>query len=345
MAPADITNCGERNVARRISRRRSALAWSMFGSMSGFTHPMQGTSRDPQDRSRQGGLFRERIGVHAMGFGALHLSLSPRPPETAAINLILQVLDHGVRLIDTADCYCYDETDLHHNESLIFNALQQSPVARSQIIVATKGGLVRTGGRWIVDGNPDRLSFTIARSFEALGGATPIDLWQLHEPDPRYSISDTMNVLREAQNNGFIAKVGLSNVSLKEIQLAREKLDIVSIQNEYSPWVRSPERNGILQYCERENLVFLAWGPLGGQRRCRQLLTIPKLTAIAGEKRVTPYAVILAWLRAQSPTVVPLLGTKRIDHFLELLPAATLCLSDAEVTELSSAVAMLDRTR
>ena len=313
--------------------------------MHGFTHPVHGISRGLKDGPRASGFFRERIGVHGMGFGALHLSLSPRPPEAAAIDLIIQVLDHGVRLIDTADCYCYGENDLHHNESLIFNALQQSPVGRSQAIVATKGGIVRPGGRWIVDGNPDRLRSTIARSFEALGGGAPIDLWQLHEPDPRYSISDTMDVLREAQNNGFIAKVGLSNVSLEEIQLAREKIEIVSIQNEYSPWVRSPERNGILEYCEQENLVFLAWGPLGGQRRCRQLLTIPKLAAIAAEKRVSPYTVILAWLMAQSSAVVPLLGTKRIDHFLELLPAATLRLSDAEVAELSSAVAMLDRTR
>jgi aryl-alcohol dehydrogenase-like predicted oxidoreductase len=177
--------------------------------MPGFTHLAHGMSRGPKDSPREGGFFRERIGIHAMGFGALHLSLAPRPPEAAAIDLIVQVLDHGVRLIDTADCYCYDDTDLHHNESLIFKGLQKSPVDRGQIIVATKGGLVRPGGRWIVDGNPDRLRSTIARSFAALGGETPIDLWQLHAPDPRYSIGDTMDVLREAQNAGFIARAGL----------------------------------------------------------------------------------------------------------------------------------------
>lgn len=313
--------------------------------MNGFTHPAHGSSHGLKDGPCNGGFFREQIGVHGMGFGALHLSLHPRPPEAAAIDLINQVLDHGVRLIDTADCYCHDENDLHHNESLVFKALQQSPVDRSQIIVATKGGIVRPNGRWIVDGNPDRLRSTIERSFEVLGGETPIDLWQLHEPDPRYSISDTMNVLRQAQDDGFIAMAGLSNVSLQQIQLAREKFEIVSIQNEYSPWVRSPERNGILEYCERENLVFLAWGPLGGQRRCRQLLTLPKLTAIAAEKCVSPYSVILAWLMAQSPAVVPLLGTKRTDHFLELLSAATLHLTESDVAELSSAVAIFDRTR
>jgi pyridoxine 4-dehydrogenase len=286
-----------------------------------------------------------RLTMPAIGFGASLLSLEPRPDERLSIDIITKILHCGIRLIDTADCYCRDTTDEHHNEALVAAAVRQSNIERSQIIVATKGGVIRPDGLWVVDGQPLRLQATLRRSFEILGGDTPIDLWQLHAFDPEYSIEETMAVLRDAQREGLIRHIGLSNVSLPQLQLACQEADVVSIQCEYSPWMRAPEDTGILEYCERQGVIFLAYRPLGGVRRHPQLLRIPALIAMAAEKRVSPYVLVLAWLRGQSPAVVPVFGSRRVDHVLQLLPAATICLSDTELSDLSSALKVLRRDR
>jgi len=134
-------------------------------------------------------LGNTSVSISAIGLGGMPLSLSGRPSELEAIAVIHRAIDLGVTLLDTADSYCRDETDKHHNERLLYKALQQYEGDTSQVIVATKGGLMRPQGAWTRNGNPDHLRQTIRESFAALGGNQPIDLWQYHSPDPNWTDS------------------------------------------------------------------------------------------------------------------------------------------------------------
>ena len=266
----------------------------------------------------------------AVGLGGMPLSLDDRPPEDKAIAVIHRALDLGVTLIDTADSYCIDERDKHHNEKLIAKALASYRGDVSGIIVATKGGLMRPDGDWTVNGDPKHLKKTIRESFEALGGMKPIPLWQLHAPDPKFSIEESLKPVKDAVDEGLIRFIGLSNVSVKEIEKARKVVGIVSIQNRYSPWDREPERDGVLSYCEREGLTFLPWSPLGGSRRVKSLGEIQALAKLAKEKGVSPQRLVLAWMLAKSPCIVPIPGASRISSIEDSVGAADLDLTDEE---------------
>lgn len=149
--------------------------------------------------------------ISAIGLGGMPMSLKGRPPQSQSIEVIHKALDLGVTLIDTADSYCQDESDKHHNERLIATALQQYHGDTSQVIIATKGGLMRPNGSWTRNGEPNHLRETIRQSFEAFGPQKPIDLWQYHSPDPNYAIAQSLTPAREAVKQGLIRHVGVSN--------------------------------------------------------------------------------------------------------------------------------------
>ncbi|MGL5059793.1 MAG: aldo/keto reductase, partial [Microcoleus sp.] len=169
------------------------------------------------------------ITISAIGLGGMPMSLSGRPPESQSIAVIHRALDLGVKLIDTADSYCQDESDKHHNERLIAQALSQYGGDISGVIVATKGGLMRPQGSWTRNGSPHHLRKTIRESFEALGGEKPIDLWQYHAPDTDYSIAESLAPAKEAIAAGMIRYVGVSNFSVEQIKRARDTVEIVSV--------------------------------------------------------------------------------------------------------------------
>ncbi len=261
------------------------------------------------------------IEVSAVGLGAMHLSLAGRPPEAQAVALIHRALDLGVTLIDTADSYCRDEGDKHHNEHLMHRALSTWDGDAAGVVVATKGGLMRPQGRWTINGDPEHLRRTIRESHEALGGEAPIALWQHHAPDPKVGIEASLEVVREAVDERRIRFVGLSNYSVAEIERARVIVDVVSVQNQYSPWHRQPEADGVLEYCEKEGLCFLPWSPLGGSHRAKSLAEYGELTSLARERGISPQQLVLAWLRAKSPCVLPIPGTARISSLEDSLAA------------------------
>ncbi|PZV06545.1 MAG: aldo/keto reductase [Leptolyngbya sp.] len=277
------------------------------------------------------------VSISAIGLGGMPLSLSGRPSEADAIAVVHRALDLGITLLDTADSYCQDETDKHHNERLFAKALQQYNGDTSQVIVATKGGLMRPNGSWTRNGNPDHLRQTIRESFEALGGKQAIALWQYHAPDPDYSISASLAPVREAVDAGLIRYVGVSNFSVEQIRQAREVVDIVSVQNQYNPWYREPERDGVLTYCEQETLTFLPWSPLGGSRRVKNLPEIQPMAQLAQEKGVSVYCLVLAWLRAKSPCVVPIPGASKVSSIEDSVKAAEVDLSAIEVEQIDQA--------
>jgi aryl-alcohol dehydrogenase-like predicted oxidoreductase len=276
------------------------------------------------------------VTISAIGLGGMPLSLSGRPSEADAIQVIHRALDLGVTLIDTADSYCKDETDKHHNERLIHKALQQYKGDMSQVIVATKGGLMRPGGAWTRNGNPEHLRQTIQESYEALG-SQPIDIWQYHSPDPAYPIEASLKPVQEAVAAGLIRYVGVSNFSVEQIQQARKVVDLVSVQNQYNPWHRQPEQDGVLAYCEREQLTFFPWSPLGGSRRVQQLPELKPVAQLAEAKGISVYCLVLAWLRAKSPCVVPIPGASKVESIADSVKAAEVDLSPAEVAQIDQA--------
>lgn len=279
------------------------------------------------------------VTISAMGLGGMPLSLSERPPESQAIAVIHRALDLGVTLIDTADSYCKDESDKHHNERLIHKALQQYAGDTSQVIVATKGGLMRPNGSWTRNGNPDHLRDTIRISFEALGGTKPIDVWQYHAPDPDYTIEESLAPAKEAVEAGLIRFVGVSNFSVEQIKRARDIVDIVSVQNQYNPWYRQPEADGVLEYCETEGLTFFPWSPLGGSRRVGSLEDIPVIAQVAQEKGISVYQVVLAWLQAKSPCIVPIPGASKTSSIENSVGAVEVNLSPTEVERIDKGTA------
>lgn len=284
-------------------------------------------------------LGKTGISISAIGLGGMPMSLSGRPPESQAIATIHQALDLGVTLIDTADSYCRDESDKHHNERLIRKALQTYSGDTRHVVVATKGGLMRPNGSWTRNGNPDHLRETIQVSFEALGGTQPIDLWQYHAPDPDYRIEDSLAPAKAAIEQGMIRFVGVSNFSVDQIKRARDVVDIVSVQNQYNPWYRQPEFDGVLEYCEREGLTFLPWSPLGGSRRVANLQDIPAIADLAREQGVSVYAIVLAWLRAKSPCIVPIPGASKPTSIADSVQSISVKLTAEAVRRIDQATA------
>ena len=270
------------------------------------------------------------VKVSVLGFGAMPLSIQGRPGEAQGIDALHSLIDLGITLIDTADSYCLDENDKHHNERLIAKALATYKGDTSHIRVATKGGLMRPGGAWVVNGDPRHLQKTILDSYTALGGSSPIFLWQHHAPDPAFPLTESLEAVRKAVDAGLIEHVGVSNYTLDQITEAKLVLPIVSVQNQYNLWRRDVETNGVLDYCTQQELAFFPWGPLGGMNRAGSLSEVKLLAQMAREKAVTPQALVLAWLRHKSPAIIPIPGARTGGHMKELVEAAGLPLTDEE---------------
>ena len=276
--------------------------------------------------------------ISVMGFGAMHLSLSGRPSRLDALRAIHAALDAGITFIDTSDAYCIDEQDKHHNERLVRQALDEYEGSIEDVVVATKGGLMRPKGAWPRNGKPAHLVKTISESVEALGGADPIFLWQHHAPDPAVSIEESLEAVKRTVDQGLIRHVGVSNYGVNELERAREVLDIVSVQNEFSPWHRKPLDGGVISYCEEHEITFLPYRPLGGSRRAKSVGDEPVLAELAEKYDATPHQIVLAWLRGVSPQIVPIPGSTKVAHVEDCAAAADIELTNDEVHRVADEV-------
>jgi aryl-alcohol dehydrogenase-like predicted oxidoreductase len=264
----------------------------------------------------------------------MHLSIQDRPSEEQGIRVIQAALDAGVTLLDTADVYCLDDSEIGHNERLIAQAL--SSRAHNGVIVATKGGLRRPGGRWEVDGSPAHLREACEQSLKALG-VERIDLYQLHAPDPRVPFAESVGALADLRRTGKIRWVGLSNVSVAEIRQAEQIVPITSVQNRLNPFFREALTSGVVQYCTDHGIGFLAYSPIGGGRLNRKLPAHPVLRPMASRLGVTPHALVLAWVLAQSPAVIVIPSARTVEHALDSITAAELNLSEADLSAITAA--------
>jgi aryl-alcohol dehydrogenase-like predicted oxidoreductase len=284
-------------------------------------------------RRRQLGI--DAPAVSAVGYGGMHLSIQDRPPEAQALRVIHAAVDGGITLIDTADVYCLDDGEIGHNERLIARALSSRSPAGGPI-VATKGGLRRPQGRWEVDGRPAHLRAACEQSLKALG-VERIDLYQLHAPDPRVPLTDSVGALAELQREGKIRWVGLSNVSVAEIRQAEAIVPITTVQNRLNPFFREALTEGIVQYCEERGIGFLAYSPVGGGRLNRKLPAHPVLRPMAARLGVTPHALALAWVLARSPAVIVIPSARSVEHALDSITAAELTLSQEDLSAITAA--------
>jgi aryl-alcohol dehydrogenase-like predicted oxidoreductase len=274
--------------------------------------------------------------VPVVGYGGMHLSLQERPPERESIEVIRAALDAGVRLIDTADVYCRDEWDLGHNERLVAEALRGWRGPRDDVLVATKGGLTRPGGRWENDGRPEHLRAACDRSLRALG-VERIALYQLHAPDPAVPFEESIGALADLRRAGKIRWVGLSNVSVPQIRSAEAIVPVASVQNRLNPFFREALAEGVVPYCEERGIGFLAYSPTGGGRLNRKLPQHPLLRPMAARLGVSAHALVLAWVLSTSPAVIVIPSARRAAHALDSIGAGELGLTAEDLGAITRA--------
>jgi aryl-alcohol dehydrogenase-like predicted oxidoreductase len=261
------------------------------------------------------------------------MSLEGRPDEEQSIRTIHAALDEGVTLIDTADAYCIDDSEIGHNERLIAKALASWPSSET-VYVATKGGHTRPGdGSWAQDGSPEHLRAACEASLRALG-VDSIWLYQYHRPDSKVPFAESVGTLGELQAEGKVQLLGLSNVSIAQIDEARSIADVASVQNEFSPAYRDSQPE--LLHCNEQGIAFLPWSPLGGIGSAGDLGERNRaFSQVAEEYGVSPQRVALAWELALAPNVIPIPGASRPETIKDSLGAAELELSDQQLHRLN----------
>lgn len=269
--------------------------------------------------------------VNRLGFGAMRLSgpgIWGDPPDRAAARRVLErALELGVDFIDTADAYGPES-----NERLIADTLHPYPAG---LVIATKGGLKRPGpGEWVRDGRPQHLRSACDGSLRRLR-LDCIDLYQLHAPDPQVAIEDSLGELARLKEQGKIRHIGVSNFDLAQLERAERIVDLASVQNRYNLADRSSEE--VLRWCERKDLVFIPWFPLGAGEHVstkEQHGPLARLRRIATRRGITLAQAALAWQLARSPALLPIPGTSSIVHLEENVAAAAIRLSDEELAEI-----------
>lgn len=278
-----------------------------------------------------------RTEVGAIGLGLMTFDQQGAPPREQLLGTVRAALDAGVTLFDTADAYGHGELGpdaMGNNERLIASLLDELGV-RDRVLLATKGGHVRTdGGDWATDSTPGHLRSAVDDSLARLG-VEQIALWQHHRPDPDVPYEETIGTIAEIAESGKVRMVGLSNADPDQIRSAHDVLGdrLVSVQNQFSPKFRSsgPE----IEVCAELGLTFLAWSPLGGLNDAKELAEKhPAFAEIAERRGISAQQVALAWELAQSPAVVPIPGAKRPESVQDSALAADIDLDEEELAAL-----------
>ena len=263
--------------------------------------------------------------VNRLGFGAMRLCgpqvWGPPKDRAGALKVLKRAYELGYNFFDTADSY-----GPHVDEQLIAEALHPYPQG---LVIATKGGLLRPSPpQWVSDGRPEHLRKALEGSLKRLK-LERIDLYQLHAPDSKVPFADSVGALAELQRAGKIRHVGISNVTVRQLEEARRICPIVSVQNEYNIEDRSAEN--VLKACEKAAIAFLPWYPLGAGAALRSA----RVRKIAAKLGATPAQIALAWLLARSPVMLPIPGTASIKHVEENFAAAKLQLSASDLATLN----------
>lgn len=266
--------------------------------------------------------------VTRLGFGAMRITgkgiWGPPADRAEAIRVLRRAIALGINFIDTADSY-----GPAISEELIAEALHPYPAG---LVIATKGGFERPGpDRWVENGLPEHLISACEGSLRRLR-LDRIDLYQLHRIDPKVPAEDQLGTLKNLQAQGKIRHIGLSEVTVRQIQHAETIVKVASVQNRYSLTDRGSE--DVLEYCEQHNIGFIPWFPLAAGRLSAASSPIAR---VAAHLNATPSQVALAWLLRRSPVMLPIPGTSNVSHLEENVDAAGLKIDDSELQELRRA--------
>jgi aryl-alcohol dehydrogenase-like predicted oxidoreductase len=274
--------------------------------------------------------------VSAVGMGAMTLTQLLDSDRARGNRAVLAALEAGITLFDTADCYG-PTSEMGLNEIALARALRQDPGAIDRVVIATKGGHTRgPHATWGVDGSPAYLAAAARASLSRLG-LDALPLYQHHRPDSKIPYAESMGALRQLVDDGVVQRVGVSNVDVTQLGVALRELGdaLVSVQNEYSPLVGDDE---VLRACELHGLAFLAWGPLGGMREAKQLMSgVSAFADLARYREVSPQRIAIAWLLARSPQLIPIPGASRPESVRDSAAAATVTLDESELARLDAA--------
>jgi aryl-alcohol dehydrogenase-like predicted oxidoreductase len=225
-------------------------------------------------------------------------------------------------LWDTADTYCPDDGSPGHNEELIGAALKALPSSlKDRVVIASKGGYVREGRFWTVDGRPNHLRQSIDSTLRRLG-ATEIGLYQLHRPDPKTPLSDSIGAIIEAREAGKIRAIGLSNVTAEQIDEARMLTSIDSIQNCFNIYNREVLTNGVLNICRLHKIAFLPYCPFGGMSLAKNLGKTACIATATSRLGITAHQYVLAWMLSLYENLIPIPGCSHLSSVEDCAGAA-----------------------
>ncbi|UPL51042.1 aldo/keto reductase [Hymenobacter sublimis] len=280
------------------------------------------TSTTPDITFRLGG----DLTINRMGYGAMRITgdgiWGPPQNHDEAIRVLQRAVELGVNFIDTADSY-----GPHVSEELIAEALHPY---KPGLVIGTKGGLLRTGpNQWPIDASPAHLREALEGSLQRLKLDT-IDLYQLHRVDPNVPFEQTLELLQQVQEEGLVKHIGLSEVTVEQIQQAQQYVKVVSVQNMYSVDNRKWEAE--LDFCEKNGLAFIPWYPLAGGNE----QALSKLATIGQKYNASKQQVALSWLLHRSPNILLIPGTSKVKHLEENVQAASLALTLDDMAELEN---------
>ncbi len=263
--------------------------------------------------------------VHRLGFGAMRITgdgvWGPPKDRKECLAVLRRCVELGTNFIDTAESY-----GPHVSEELIAEALH--PYAKG-LVIATKGGLDRPGpNKWEPDCRPQRLREELEGSLRRLR-LESIDVWQLHRIDSKVPEEEQFGAIAGFRREGKIRHVGLSEVTVEQIDRARKFFPVVSVQNRYN--VADREWESVVEYCDREKIGFIPWFPLQTGKLAKGG---GPLASVAEKHHARPGQVALAWLLRRSPVMLPIPGTSRVSHLEENIAAASLRISDEEMETL-----------
>lgn len=283
-------------------------------------------------------LGSSNLSVGELGLGGMPMSVkSDRPTEADSIRVIHRATELGMTLWDTADAYCLNDSETGHNERLFARAKAALPAdLREKVVIATKGGHIRPEGRWEQDARPESLRLALEASLKALD-TDVIDVWQFHRPDPKVPFADSVAVFAEAHKAGKVRFVGLSNVNPEQIEIALAMVPIASVQNQFSPTHRQPERDGSLDKCRELGIAFLPWSPLGGMGGAKGIGSNEVLASLAQELGISPQRVVLGWHLAKYDLSIPIPGASRVESVEDSAHGGDVVLTPDQVARLDAA--------